>query len=198
MKAHRESGFPVTIVRPSHTYETVIPVAIGSWEDFTIVERMRKGGTVIIHGDGSSLWTITHSKDLAKGFVGLMGNMQSIGHSFHITSDELLNWNQIYQALAEAAGVELKAVHISTDFICREADKLGQEWMRGNLMGDKAHSAIFDNSKIKRFVPGYVATIPFREGIKTTVEWFDNNPERIRIDEGNNKLMDAILAAYTC
>lgn len=198
IKAHRENGFPVTIVRPSHTYETVIPVAIGSWEDFTIVERMRKGGTVIIHGDGTSLWTITHSHDFAKGFVGLMGNIQSIGHSFHITSDELLNWNQIYQALADAAGAELKAVHIATDFICGEADKIGQHWMRGNLLGDKANSAIFDNTKIKRFVPGYVATIPFREGIRRTVEWFDTNPDRIRIDEGNNQLMDAILAAYTC
>ncbi len=198
MKALREKGFPATIVRPSHTYETVIPVAIGSWEDFTIVDRMRKGGTVIIHGDGTSLWTITHSKDFAKGFVGLMGNMQSIGHSFHITSDELLNWNQIYQALAEAAGVELKALHVSSDFICQEADKLGQEWMRGNLLGDKANSVVFDNTKIKRFVPGYVATIPFREGIRRTVRWFDAHPERIRIDKGNNRLMDAVLEAYTC
>ncbi len=196
MKAYREKGFPVTIVRPSHTYETVIPVAIGSWEDFTIIDRMRKGGTVIIHGDGSSLWTLTHSQDFAKGFVGLMGNMQAIGHSFHITSDELLNWNQIYQAVAEAAGVELKAVHIATDFICREADKLGQEWMRGNLLGDKANSVIFDNTKIKRFVPGYTATIPFKEGIKRTVDWFDAHPDRIRIDAENNRLMDTILAAY--
>ena len=196
MKAYREKGFPVTIVRPSHTYETVIPVAIGSWEDFTIIDRMRKGGTVIIHGDGTSLWTITHSQDFAKGFVGLMGNMQAIGHSFHITSEELLNWNQVYQAVAEAAGVELKAVHIATDFICLEADKIGQEWMRGNLLGDKANSVVFDNTKIKRFVPGYVATIPFKEGIKRTVDWFDAHPDRIRIDAENNRLMDAILAAY--
>ena len=197
MKAYREKGFPVTIVRPSHTYETVIPVAIGSWEDFTIIDRMRKGGRVIIHGDGTSLWTITHSDDFAKGFVGLMGNEQAIGHSFHITSDELLNWNQIYQAVADAAGAELKAVHIATDFICNKADEMEQEWMRGNLLGDKAQSAIFDNTKIKRFVPGYVATIPFREGIKKTVEWFDSRPERIWIDEGNNQLMDAILKAYS-
>lgn len=194
--AYREKGFPVTIVRPSHTYDTVIPVAIGSWEDFTIIERMRKGGTVIIHGDGTSLWTITHSEDFARGFAGLLGNMQAIGHGFHITSDELLNWNQIYQAVAEAAGVELKAVHIATDFICEEADKLGQHWMRGNLLGDKANSVVFDNAKIKRFVPGYVATIPFREGIKRTVEWFDAHPERIWIEKNNNRLMDAVLAAY--
>jgi nucleoside-diphosphate-sugar epimerase len=196
MKAHREKGFPATIVRPSHTYETVIPVAIGSWEDFTIVERMRRGGRVIIHGDGSSLWCITHSRDFAKGFVGLLGNQSAIGESFHITSDELLNWNQVYQAVADAAGAELKAVHIPSDFICAEADKLGQDWMRGNLLGDKANSVIFDNTKIKTFVPEYMASIPFREGIKETVAWFDENPNRIIIDEENNKLMDAVLTAY--
>ncbi|MCK5068732.1 MAG: SDR family oxidoreductase [Bacteroidales bacterium] len=197
MKAYRENGFPVTIVRPSHTYETVIPAAIGSWEDFTLIDRMRRGKEVIIHGDGTSLWTMTHSRDFAKGFVGLLGNQQAIGHSFHITSDEVLTWNQIYEAMAEAAGVRLKAVHISSDFICRIADGMDQEWMRGNLLGDKANSAIFDNTKIKRFVPDYVATIPFREGIRRTVEWFDANPDRIRIDEANNSLMDAILAAYS-
>ena len=196
MKAYREKGFPITIVRPSHTYETVIPAAIGSWEDFTLIDRMRKGKEIIIHGDGTSLWTMTHSKDFAKGFLGLLGNMQAIGHSFHITSDEVLTWNQIYEAMAEAAGVGLKAVHISSDFICRIADGMGQEWMRGNLLGDKANSAIFDNGKIKRFVPDYVATIPFREGIKETVAWFDAHPRKIRIDEGNKQLMDAILAAY--
>jgi len=196
MKNYREKGFPSTIVRPSHTYETVIPVAIGSWEDFTIIERMRKGKEVIIHGDGSSLWVITHSRDFAKGFVGLMGNQRSIGHSFHITSDEVLSWNQIYEAVADAAGAELNAVHIASDFICREADKLEQTWMRGNLLGDKAVSAIFDNSKIKSFVPDYVATIPFKEGIWRTVEWFDKDPSRIRIDDTNNHLMDTILKAY--
>jgi nucleoside-diphosphate-sugar epimerase len=196
MKNYREKGFPSTIVRPSHTYETVIPVAIGSWEDFTIIERMREGKEVIIHGDGTSLWVITHSRDFAKGFVGLMGNQRAIGHSFHITTDEVLSWNQIYQAVADAAGAELKAVHIASDFICQEADRLGQSWMRGNLLGDKAVSAIFVNTKIKRFVPDYVATIPFREGIMQTVEWFDKDPSRIRIDESNNHLMDSILKAY--
>lgn len=195
-KAYREQGFPAVIVRPSHTYETVIPAAIGSWEDFTLIERMRKGKKVIIHGDGSSLWVMTHSRDFAKGFVGLMGNQRSTGHAFHITSEEVLTWNQIYEAMAEAAGAELKAIHMASDFICDEADKLGESWMRGNLLGDKTNSAIFDNSKIREFVPGYVATIPFREGIKRTVEWFDADPSRIRIDQGNNKLMDHILKEY--
>lgn len=196
MKAYREQGFPVSIVRPSHTYETVIPAAIGSWEDFTLIERMRQGKPIIIHGDGTSLWVLTHARDFALGFVGLMGNQRAIGHSFHITSDELLTWNQIYEAMAEAAGVKLKAVHISSDFICDEADKLGQSWMRGNLLGDKAHSAIFDNSKIKEFVPGFVATTPFREGIKRTIQWFDADPSRIRIDPTNNQLMDHIIKQY--
>jgi nucleoside-diphosphate-sugar epimerase len=196
MKAYREEGFPVSIVRPSHTYETVIPAAVGSWEDFTLIERMRQGKRIIIHGDGTSLWVMTHSRDFARGFVGLMGNQRSIGHSFHITSDEILTWNQIYEAMAEAAGVKLYAMHIASDFICDEADKLGQTWMRGNLLGDKAHSAIFDNSKIKDFVPGYLATIPFREGIKRTVDWFDADPSRIRIDQSNNQLMDHILEQY--
>jgi len=196
MKVYREKGFPVSIVRPSHTYETVIPAAIGSWEDFTLIDRMRKGKKIIIHGDGTSLWVMTHSRDFALGFVGLMGNQRAIGHSFHITSDEVLSWNQIYDAMSEAAGAERNSVHIASDFICNEADKLGQSWMRGNLLGDKANSAIFDNSKIKDFVPGYVATIPFREGIKQTVDWFDADPSRIRIDEETNQLMDHILKAY--
>jgi len=196
MKAYREESFPACIVRPSHTYETVIPAAIGSWEDFTLIDRMRKGKKIIIHGDGSSLWVMTHSRDFAKGFVGLMGNQHSIGHSFHITSEEILTWNQIYEAMSGAAGTELNAVHIASDFICDEADKLGQSRMRGNLLGDKANSALFDNSKVREFVPAYMATIPFREGIKRTVDWFDADPSRIRIDESNNQLMDHILKAY--
>ena len=197
LKAYREQGFPVTIVRPSHTYDMVIPAAIGSWEDFTLIERMRSGKQIIIHGDGSSLWVMTHSIDFARGFTGLMGNQRSIGHAFHITSDEVLSWNQIYEAMAEAAGVKLNAVHMATDFICQEADKLGQTWMRGNLLGDKANSVLFDNSKIKDFVPGFVATIPFKEGIKKTLAWFDEDPSRIRIDEEANQLLDHLLSKYS-
>lgn len=192
----RESGFPITIVRPSLTYETVIPVAIGSWTDYTIIDRMKKGKPVIIHGDGSSIWTVTHSIDFAKAFTGLLGHQQAIGHAFHITSDELLNWNQIYEAVAEAAGVELNAVHIASDFICEVADTMGWEWMRGNLHGDKAVSTIFDNSKIKRFVPDYVATIPFKEGIKSTLQWFESDPERMVIDEGNDQFIEKVINAY--
>lgn len=195
MKAYREKGFPVTIIRPSHTYETVIPAAIGSWEDFTLIDRMRRGEPVVIPGDGTSLWVMTHSIDFAKGFTGLLGNQHAIGHPVHITSDELLTWNQIYEAMAEAAGARLNAVHVSSDLICDVADRLGETWMRGNLLGDKTNSVIFDNSKIKRLVPDFVATIPFREGIARTIRWFDEDPDRIRIEEQNNRLMDDILKA---
>jgi nucleoside-diphosphate-sugar epimerase len=196
MKAYREEGFPTTIVRPSHTYDTVIPAAIGSWEDFTLIDRMRQGREVIIPGDGTSLWIMTHATDFARGFSGLWGNQQSIGHSFHITSDEVLSWNQIYEAMARAAGTELKAVHVASDFICRVAERMGNSWMRGNLLGDKSNSVIFDNSKIRQFVPDFHATVPFREGIRRTIQWFDKDPSRIRIDESNNKLMDTILEEY--
>lgn len=196
MRAYRASGFPVTIVRPSLTYDTVIPVAIGSWTDFTIVDRMRRGRPVVVHGDGTSLWTITHSEDFAKGFVGLLGQQQAIGHAFHITSDELLTWNQIYEAVADAAGAKADIVHVPSDFIIRVAKTCGMGWMEGNLLGDKAVSAIMDNSKIKRFVPGYQATIPFKQGIRRTVEWFDADPARRVIHDGNNRFLDRVLANY--
>jgi nucleoside-diphosphate-sugar epimerase len=195
-RAYRDQGFPVTIVRPSHTYNTVIPVAIGGWADYTIIDRMKKGREVIIHGDGTSLWTVTHSDDFARGFTGLLGHRQAIGHAFHITSDELLSWNQIYEAVAEAAGVRLNAVHMASDFICEVADAAGQEQMRGSLLGDKSLSVIFDNSKIKRFVPGFQAVIPFRQGIRRTLEWFGADPSRMQINRENNAFMDRLLEAY--
>jgi len=196
MEAYRERAFPVTIVRPSHTYDMVIPAAVGSWEDFTLIHWMRSGKPVIIHGDGSSLWAMTHSDDFALGFTGLLGNRQSIGHPFHITSDELLTWNQIYEMMAHAAGAQLNAIHVSSDFICEVADDLDQGWMRGNLHGDKANSVVFDNTKIKRFVPAYKATIPFSEGIKRTIAWFDEQSTRVYIDETNKQLMEEIIARY--
>ncbi|MBN2532147.1 MAG: SDR family oxidoreductase [Spirochaetales bacterium] len=190
-REYRETGFPVTIVRPSLTYNTVIPVAIGSWEDYTIVDRMKKGKKIIVHGDGTSLWTITHAEDFAKGFCGLMGNIQATGHSFHITSDELLTWNQIYGLVAEAAGTGADIIHIPSDFIARYSDSL-----KGSLLGDKAVSVIFDNTKIKTFVPGYVATITFKQGIKRTIEWFEAEASRMKIKEENNRLMDRIIDEY--
>jgi nucleoside-diphosphate-sugar epimerase len=189
--AYRTQNFPATIVRPSHTYDTIIPVAMGSPEEYTIIDRMKKGKKIIVHGDGTSLWVLTHSEDFAKGFVGLMGHQQAAGHTFHITSDEILTWNQIYEAVAEAAGVKANMVHIPSDFICRY-----DESQTGNLIGDKTHSVIFDNSKIKKFVPGYVATIKFREGIKRTLAWFEATPERMVIKEETNRMIDRIIEAY--
>ena len=192
-QAYRENGFPITIVRPSLTYETVIPVAIGSWDDFTIVERMRAGREVVVHGDGSSLWTITHSKDFAKGFCGLIGNQQALGDAFHITSDELLTWDQIYDAVSIAAGAgPAKKVHIPSEFISKLVP-----WQEGNLTGDKAVSTLFDNSKLKRAVPGFQATISFQEGIRRTIAWFEEKPERKVIQEENNQTIDQIIAAYS-
>lgn len=190
-RAYRDEGFPATIVRPSLTFDTVIPVAIGGWTEYTIVERMRKGKPVIIHGDGTSLWTVTHAEDFAKGFVPLLGHQQATGHSFHITSDEILTWNQIYQAVADAAGCALRAVHIPSDFIAR-----CDETMTGSLLGDKAQSVIFDNSKIKRFVPGFVATIPFSEGIRRTLSWFHLDPSRQVVKKETEAMMDRVIGAY--
>ena len=196
IRTYRDFDFPMTIVRPSLTYETVIPVAIGSWDDYTIIDRIKKGKKIIVHGDGNSLWTITHSQDFAKGFVGLLGNQQAIGHSFHITSDEILTWNQIYEAVAEAAGAKPKMVHISSHFICKVAETMGMDHMWGNLLGDKAVSVVFDNSKIKSFVPDFKATISFKEGIKDTVKWFEEDKDRMKIINKNNNFIEKVISAY--
>lgn len=195
MSAYRERGFPVTIVRPSHTYYSVIPVSLGGWEEFTVIDRMRKGLPVVVHGDGTSLWTMTHAIDFAKGFLGLMDNQHAIGESFHITSDEALTWNQIYETVARAASCEAKIVHISSEYISNYADKYNFPSVRGTLLGDKSHSALFDNSKIKRFVPDYVANIPFSQGIKQTLNWFDADPSRRVVNEETNRFLDGLIAA---
>ncbi|MFP4661863.1 MAG: SDR family oxidoreductase [Halanaerobiales bacterium] len=195
MKEYRENGFPVTIVRPSYTYgDTMIPAALNSWEyPWSLVDRMQKGKKIIVHGDGTSLWTMTHNTDFAKGFTGLLGNMMTIGHAFHITSDEVLNWNQIYQTIGRAAGVEPELIHIASDFII---SKLPDR--EGGLLGDKAISCVFDNSKIKRFVPEFKATVPFAEGIKQTIDWFRSNSDRCKIDQEWNKQMDDLIDLYEC
>ncbi len=190
-RAYRDEGFPITIVRPSLTYDRVIPVAIGGWTEYTVIERIRKGKQIIVHGDGSSLWTMTHAEDFAKGFVGLVGHPQTIGEAFHITSDEILTWDQIYRAVAQAAGREPHLVHISSDFIAACEDTL-----KGSLLGDKSCSAIFDNSKIKKIVPDFRATIPFHLGIKRTLAWFDADPARQIVREETHEMMDRILRTY--
>ncbi len=191
MQAYRDEGFPVTIVRPSLTYDPNFPIAIGGWGCYTLADRLKKGRPIIVHGDGSSLWVVTHAEDFGRGFLGLLGNGRALGHAFHITSDEVLTWDQIYQTIAEALGVEAKIVHIPSDFIARVAPQLA-----GSLLGDKTWSAVFDNSKIKAFVPGFQATIPFRDGIRRTLAWFAADERRQRIDEAVNAEMDRILKAY--
>ncbi len=193
MREYRETGFPITIVRPSLTYgDTQIVLAINSWQkSYTAVDRLRRGKKLIVPGDGSSLWVVTHNSDFAQGLVGLLGHRQAIGHAFHITGNEVLTWDQIYTITARAAGVEPQLVHIASDFLsaCRPE-------MLGGLTGDKAASVVFDNTKIKRFVPGYCATVPFAEGIARTISWFDAAPERRIVDEEADALWDKIVASY--
>jgi len=193
MDEYRENDFPVTIVRPSYTYgDTMIPASLNSWEyPWSLVDRMKKGKKIIVHGDGTSLWTMTHNTDFAKGFIGLLANMQTIGQAFHITSDEVLNWNQIYQTIGKAVGVEPNLIHIASDFII---SKLPDK--EGGLLGDKAVSCVFDNSKIKRFVPEYNATVPFAKGIKMTIDWFKSDSERCKTDQEWNEKMDNLIKVY--
>ncbi len=192
-RQHRETGFPVTIVRPSFTYgDTMIPAALSSWHHpWSLVDRMLKGKKIVVHGDGSALWTMTHNTDFAKGFIGLLGNMQAIGHAFHITSDEVLTWDQIYNAIGHAAGVKPKLVHIASDYIVSRLPD-----SKGTLLGDKAVSCVFDNSKIKRFVPEFRATVPFSEGIKRTIDWYKAHPSRCTIDMEWNTTMDSLIEGY--
>ena len=192
--AHQAWGFPGVMVRPSLTYgEDQVPLVLNAWaQSWTTIDRMRRGAPVIIPGDGTSLWTITHNTDFGAGLVGLFGNPTTLGHAFHITSDEVLTWNQIFLQAAQAAGVNApKFVHIPSDFLisCVPA-------VEGTLLGDKAVSAVFDNTKIKRFVPGFAAKTPFAHGIRQTIRWFDADPARKQIDDATNQRWDKLVAAY--
>jgi nucleoside-diphosphate-sugar epimerase len=193
LRALREEHFPATIIRPSWTYgERHITVPVHSGKHFTVVDRLRRGRPVIVPGDGTSLWTMTHNTDFAKGLVGLLGHQGAIGHAFHITADEVLTWNQIYEAVTEAAGApKPRLVHIASDFITACLPEFA-----GGLHGDKAHSAVFDNTKIKRFVPEFVATTRFRDGMARSVKWFDADPARQEIDAAANATWDRLIAAY--
>lgn len=194
MKYYREEGFPVTIVRPSHTYdERSVPLGVhgknGSWQ---VIKRMLEGKKVIIHGDGTSLWTMTFNEDFAKGYVGLIGNPHAIGEAFQITNDETLTWNQIYETIARVLGVELKCIHVSSEFL-RDVSDYDFE---GSLIGDKACSVVFDNSKLKRAVPGFAPDIRFEEGIRRTITNVLSHPELQvedpEFDSWCDKVIDAI------
>lgn len=188
MQAHREDDFPVTIVRPSHTYDkTKIPL-IGR---YTTLDRMIKGQPVLLHGDGTSLWTLTHHKDFAKGFNGLIGNERAIGEAVHITSDEWLTWNQIYETMAQAAGTSPKFIYLPSRLIHAYDHEVGE-----TLLGDKANNMLLDNSKIKRLVPGFEATIPFAEGSKEIVNWYKADTGRQIIDPAWNSLFDQLIKKF--
>lgn len=188
MDEFKTNNFPVTIVRPSHTYDnTLIPTDLG----YTVLDRMLKGKKIIIHGDGTSLWVLTHNTDFAVGFVGLFGKKEAIGEAFHITSDELLTWNQIYQMMADELGVRLNAVHIPSDFISKHNPEHG-----AGLLGDKSHSVIFDNSKIKKLVPEFNCKIPFSQGVKEIIAWYKNNKDWQIVNEEINTIIDKIIFDY--
>jgi nucleoside-diphosphate-sugar epimerase len=186
---YRERGLPMTIVRPSHTYDrTAIPLD-GGW---TAIHRMRRGKPVVVHGDGTSLWTLTHHEDFARGFVPLLGHPRALGEAFHITSADALTWDQVTHALAAAAGVEARIVHVPSDAIAATDPDWGSA-----LLGDKAHSMVFDNSKVKRVVPGWTATVPFHRGAAEIVDWFDSDPSRRQVDERMDVLMDRLVARHS-
>jgi nucleoside-diphosphate-sugar epimerase len=187
VSAYREHKFPATIVRPSHTYDKTLLPMDGGW---TVVDRMLRGQKVIVHGDGTSLWTLTHHADFAKGLVGLLGNPRVYGDAIHITSDEWLSWNQIFEIVARAAGTQPRIVHVPSDVLAAYDPAWGSA-----LLGDKTHSMIFDNSKIKRLVPGFACTIPFARGAEEILAWYNADPARQKVDDKFNQLSDRIIAA---
>jgi nucleoside-diphosphate-sugar epimerase len=186
--AYRDEGFPATIVRPSHTYDkTLIPLD-GGW---TALARMRQGRPVVVHGDGTSLWTLTHHADFARGFVPLLGHPRTVGEAFHITSDDVLTWNQITAALAAAAGASADIVHVPSDAIAAADPDWG-----ASLIGDKAHSLVFDNTKVRGVVPDFRPVIPFEQGAREIVAWYDEDPARQQVDARADALMDKLIASY--
>ncbi len=190
MAACRQTGFPVTIVRPSHTYdETAIPLAIhGSHGSWPTIRRMQEGKPVVIHGDGTSLWTVTHSRDLAVAFAGLAGNPHAIGQAYHITSDEALSWNQIYKIIGRAFSVKPKIVHVTSSELIAAKPEL-----KGPLLGDKAHCAVFDNSKIKKLVPEYKAQIRFDQGMRLSAEYYLAHQNLQKTDSDWDAFLEHIL-----
>ena len=188
VQAYRDEKFPMTIVRPSHTYDPSKNPLFGG---YTTLQRMKQGQKVLVYGDGTSLWTLTHHKDFAKGFVPLLGHSRAVGEVFHITSDEWLTWNQIYEIMGQALGVQPQLVHVPSDLIAAYDAEIG-----AGLLGDKSHSMIFDNSKIKKFVPDFACTIPFSWGAREIAAWFAADPARQVVDERTNVLIDDLIMAY--
>ena len=195
MKEYRENVFPVTIVRPSHTYcERSVPVSVhgpkGSWQ---VLKRMIDGKPVVVQGDGSSLWTLTWNEDFARGFIGLLGNPKAIGEAFQIMSDESLTWNQVYKCVADALGVAFHPYYVSSEFLAAVAPK--EYDFTGNLLGDKSVTVVFDCSKLKRVVPGFQATTRFHEGVRRCVDYLLSHPELQVEDEEFDAWCDQVIAA---
>ena len=193
LEAYNKDGFPLTIVRPSLTYgDTQIPYVLTSWsKSWSLIDRLRQGKRIIVPGDGTSLWVNTHNTDFAKGIIGLMGQEKAIGEAFHITSDEVLTWDEILNQIAEVIGVEPKPVHISSEFIIAfMPDHIG------GLTGDKSTSVVFDNSKLKSLVPDFKATMSFREGIARTIAYMEAHHELQVVDEEYETALDRIIAAH--
>lgn len=193
MAEYRQNGFPITIVRPSHTYgDFGVPLALhGSHGSYSVIKRIKSGKKVIVHGDGSSLWTLTHNTDFAQAFIGLLGNIHAIGEAVHITSDESLTWNQIYEIIGDALGVKPKLVHIPSETLAKSDDSF-----TGGLLGDKTNSVIFDNSKIKRLVPGFTARVRFDQGVRTTLAYIEAHPELQKEDSEFDDWTDQMIAKY--
>jgi nucleoside-diphosphate-sugar epimerase len=192
-QAYRQQAFPVTIVRPSLTYgPSQIPLCVGSWQHpYTVVDRMKRGRPIIVPGDGTSLWVLTWNEDFATGLLGLLGREDAIGQVFHITSDEVLTWDQIYRETGRALGLELEIVHLPSDLICAyDPDSTG------SLIGDKSNSAVFDNGKIKRFVPEFTAAVPWSEGVRRALAWHQAHPEFCTIDREADERWERTIAAY--
>ena len=196
MKQYREKGFPVTIVRPSHTYdERNIPLGVHGKNGFyQVIKRMQEGKPVIIQGDGTSLWAVTFNKDFATGYIGLMMNRHAIGEAFQITGDETLSWNQIYQTIADALGVKLNAYHVASDYLSAVGDKFGFDF-EGSLTGDKSVSVVFDNSKLKRLVPQMQTTVPFHIGVRISLDYVLSHPECQKEDPEFDAWCDKVISA---
>ncbi len=190
-QAYQEEGMPITIVRPSHTYDKTLLPFDPHGAGGTVLSRIDRGLPVIVHGDGTSLWTLTHNTDFAVGLLGLLGHPAAIGEAFHITSDESIPWNEVIQSVARAAGKEAKIVHVASDTLAKRHSRWGE-----GLLGDKSHSVIFDNSKIKRLVPSFKAVVPFSQGAREIVGFYRENPERCVVDAEIDALMNELVAAH--
>ena len=196
MEKYRTEGFPVTIVRPSHTYdERNLPLGVhGNKGFYQVIKRMQQGKQVIIHGDGTSLWAVTFNSDFAIGYTALMGNRHAIGEAFQITGDEILTWNQIYQTIADALGVELKPYYVSSEFLSDVGEKCGYDF-RGGIIGDKAVSVVFDNSKLKRLAPNMTTNIPFHKGARIALDYILSHEDRYEKDPEFDRFCDKVIEA---